>query len=702
MKIFVSAAEISSDIHAEKILKSLHKKLSEKNILVEWMGIGGPRVTALPGFRSIESAENLRTMGFVEVLKKYGFFKKLISRAADEIKVFNPDLILTFDYPDFHLRLMNEVKINNLAPSALRVCGIPPKVWVWRSKRVEKIRNLYHGVWVIFPFEKKFYESHGIPVIYEGNPLLEDLFLNDLLKNKIKKPLETITVMPGSRDAELKYHLPVIPKTLELFAVKVGKKITAQVPIPSGVDSTKIRNFLINSSKVEYRFIENGSISSLSETQIGLIKSGTSTLEASVLNCLPVIFYKMNWFSEQIFRWFIKGWGGYLGPVGLPNILLGIKKREDSLFREFLGPEATPERLSHSLYEIYENFQQRNSFLEQCNSLRDLFFLNQDSKQASDKSAEQILGWKRNPNHLVPIQNKKKSFLIFIVSILWSSLNWFRRRLYRIGLFHSYPVKTPSVLVGNLQAGGAGKTPVVIALAKEAVSRGLKVAVVSRGYGSTVNNPLGDEPQEIKNEVPQVRIYVGPDRLKSIKEAENNGAQILLFDDGFQNLKFKAAVNLIAVTDRSRSEIPYRDFDTEIAFADMVVGTKGKVFREVFSKSVPDFFKLEWEWDNPISKPIWLLCAIADPVELIGFYRERGLVIKNIILKPDHSEFNEEEVKKLMIQAIEDGAVLAVTKKDRVKIPTHFDDIYILTRSMRNRDWIDAVFESKLLLDESP
>lgn len=75
MKIFVSAAEISSDIHAEKILKSIQKKLLAENVFVQWMGIGGPKVSALPGFVTIESAENLRTMGFVEVLKKFSFLK---------------------------------------------------------------------------------------------------------------------------------------------------------------------------------------------------------------------------------------------------------------------------------------------------------------------------------------------------------------------------------------------------------------------------------------------------------------------------------------------------------------------------------------------------------------------------------------------------------------------------------------------------
>jgi lipid-A-disaccharide synthase len=701
MKIFVSAAEISSDIHAEKILKSIQKKLLAENVFVQWMGIGGPKVSALPGFVTIESAENLRTMGFVEVLKKFSFFKKLIIRSADEIKKFDPDLILTFDYPDFHFRLMKLVVENGLAPRALRICGIPPKVWVWRSKRIEKIRQYYDGAWVIFPFEKNFYESKGIPVIYEGNPLLEDLF-----EEKVgiihKKPLETITLMPGSRDSEIEHHLPVMREAVEMFSNRIGKKVTAQVPLPIGIDIGFVKERLKNTENVEYIFLGNDSAKSLKETQIGLIKSGTSTLEATVLDCIPVIFYKMNWLSEQVFRYFIKGWNGYVGPVGLPNILLGVKKRSNSFFAEYLGPEASAEKLSGALYQLYSDSQLRLNLLLKCKEIRNHFFIDLTKNQSSDISAEKIINWKKNPPQSSISLVQSSSLLLFFVSIAWSSLNWLRRRLVQLGLFTAVESKIPSIIVGNLQAGGSGKTPLVIALAKEAVRRGKKVAVISRGYGSNAKNPLGDEPLEIKTAVPEVMLSVNANRIMAIKAAEEQGVDLMIFDDGFQNLKFKSKINLIAVTDRNRCEVAFRDFDSEIKFADFVIGTKGSKFRDIYTAHANKFYQIVWKWDNPTTSPVWILCGIADPVELVSFYRAKGLVIKNIITKPDHAEFREEEVKKLMEQAKADGCILAMTEKDIVKIHSLSSFIYVLKRSIQNHDWIDAVFESKLYRDESP
>ena len=92
-----------------------------------------------------------------------------------------------------------------------------------------------------------------------------------------------------------------------------------------------------------------------------------------------------------------------------------------------------------------------------------------------------------------------------------------------------------------------------------------------RGYGSNDKNPIGDEPKEIQNAVPGVIISVDADRVRAIKDAEKQNPDLIILDDGFQNLKFKSQINLIAVTDCSRCESVYRDFDSEIKFAQLII-----------------------------------------------------------------------------------------------------------------------------------
>ena len=590
-----------------------------------------------------------------------------------------PDLVITFDYPDFHLRLMRKMGELKLAPHALKICAIPPKVWVWRAHRVEQIRRLYDGVLVVFPFEKNFYEKRGIPVIYEGNPLIAELLEGGHAEPKLTTESETfqITVMPGSRDAELKYHLPLISPTLELFSIKLKQKVKALVPVPRGIDLNKIKSILINSANVEYEFKIDGAKESLSNTTLGLIKSGTATLESVVLGCVPVIFYKTNKLTEWLLKLFVR----YQGPVGLPNILLQTRLRSESPFPEFLGRDATPLKLADELFRLASQTKER------AIAQRGLAKLTRElvpTDSVGLQIAKKIRYWQiQKP---VPFPARKGKVLIGLISFCWSTVNYLRRE-YFYGLPEQFLV--PSILFGNIQAGGSGKTPILIEFAKAAIQRGLRVGVVTRGYrgksekSNKVISPevnffsaqeFGDEPAEIKKCLPSVYLAVGRDRCKSVRllleKAKENQDKIdlLLFDDGFQNLKFEAVVNVICVTDQQRAQIAFRDFASALDDADFILGTKGNDFSEYELAFPRQFYRVNWEpLDLPVI-PIWLLTAVGQPEEVIHFYSSRGVKIQRTILKRDHAEFDPAEVKKLMEEAFSQGCMLAMTEKDYVKL----------------------------------
>ncbi len=680
MRVFVSAAEVSSDIHATIILSALSQRLEKSGKKIQIAGIGGEKLRSLPGFQCIEKAESLRAMGFVEVLGKLFHIRNVLHRAKRFIQDYDPDLIITFDYPDFHFKLMKSIQ--PFSARALKVCGIPPKVWVWRSKRVEKIRQLYNGVWVILPFEKDFYEARGIPVIYEGNPLIQDLLAAEVKVIPTKSDELAVAVMPGSRDGELKYHLPVIPETLELFSQKISKRIQALVPIPGSLDDGKVRQFLKDTSRVHYQFVVDGSVSCLRSAPLGLIKSGTSTLEAAVLGCVPVIFYKVNQITEWIFQFGIR----YAGPIGLPNILMGIRDRAKSVFPEFLGPEATPASLSDALLRFYQDQELQKQVRVRADGLKQSLVPHVD---LGVRVAEKLFNWQEQKPY--QIERIHQTFLIYLASQVWSSVNWVRRTLHRLGILSTVQVKTPSVLVGNLQAGGSGKTPVVIALAKEAVRRKMRVAVVSRGYGSknsvsrviepskpALASEVGDEPAEIRKAVPVVYLGIGANRVRTLELLPE--VDLILFDDGFQNLSFKSLHTLLLMTGRARSEVVYRDFFGQQRFAEQVLNTDSLQFK---INAVPE-------------KPIWILCAVANPSRVAFFYQQAGVRVRRVIAKPDHSLFEASEVRDLIGQARQDGSILSVTEKDFVKLVEQGfseQDFFVLRREIDSKDWLNQVFE---------
>ena len=692
MRIFVSAAEISSDLHAGKIVRALLDHHPEGGL--EVLGIGGPSLRSIPGFRTLEQAENLRAMGFTEVLSKLRQLRQIRDRVLAELTRNPPDVILTFDYPEFHLSLMEGIAGVPALAGALKICGIPPKVWVWRQHRVERIRRLYDGVWTILPFERDFYESRGIPVIYEGNPLIADLFRNG---EPSKTPWLTETslrlaVMPGSREAEIQQHLKVIPQALKHLATLTGKEVHAEVPVPSGVGESLIRRELVTDGQVSYEFFKDGSHEVLARNSIGLIKSGTSTLEAAVLGCVPVIFYKVSPLSEFIFKFIVR----YSGPVGLPNILLGAKRKVDAPFKEFLGVDATPEALAVELSHWVEDAAQLRELQSRGASLKESLVPVSDVPRAV---AASITGWiKKRPMalHLPP---RRKS--IALLSWLWSAVNGLRRFAIRHGVKRPESLSLPSVLVGNLQAGGTGKTPVVIELARGLMERGKRVGIITRGYGGQIsgrfhlagsNDPaslIGDEAREMLDALPGIILAVDSNRVRGAQELKKLGAEVLVLDDGFQNLAFESKVTVLLVTDLDRDRVLYRDFDSEIRDADFVFQAKGRRTAR-FSKAIP----IEWVSESLPGKPLWILCGVGDPEEVRRFYVQAGARVDRLFALPDHAKLDPEWVRHRMFEAESQGAVLAVTPKDRVKLPTNgFEGLWVLRRRMVDTSVFQAVWD---------
>jgi tetraacyldisaccharide 4'-kinase len=293
-----------------------------------------------------------------------------------------------------------------------------------------------------------------------------------------------------------------------------------------------------------------------------------------------------------------------------------------------------------------------------------------------------------------------------LISFAWSTLNFIRRKFYSSGLLKAEVMATPSVLIGNLQAGGAGKTPLVIRVAEEAIRRGLKAGVVSRGYGRKsqemfVVSPgeneelrfdvlkLGDEPVEVLKEVPEVFMGVGKDRVQVAKALEAKGVNFLIFDDGFQNLKFKTQKTLLAVTDAKPNEVVYRDFLNAAQSATLVVQTKG------FPKpSVVPAKPVRWEVGTLPKEPVWLLCAVADPNEVAQFYKNLGVSIERIISFPDHAAFDPIEIHNLADHARSHGVSIWVTPKDEVKLRNDKSlAISTFTRKIASDPWLEDLFE---------
>ena len=140
--------------------------------------------------------------------------------------------------------------------------------------------------------------------------------------------------------------------------------------------------------------------------------------------------------------------------------------------------------------------------------------------------------------------------MIFLkpIELAWRAVNRVRRALYRFRILLPARLPRPVISVGNLAAGGAGKTPAVIAIARHLMRKGFRVAVLTRGYGKASQeggvvdrlDPLqfGDEPVLIKMSIPDVHVIVGRNRYQKANQfLDTNDCDVFLLDDGFQHLQ---------------------------------------------------------------------------------------------------------------------------------------------------------------------
>jgi tetraacyldisaccharide 4'-kinase len=275
----------------------------------------------------------------------------------------------------------------------------------------------------------------------------------------------------------------------------------------------------------------------------------------------------------------------------------------------------------------------------------------------------------------------------------------FRAMRLRTGLEPIRRLRQPVVSIGNLSTGGAGKTPLTITLAKALLQRGLRVDVLSRGYGrqsqrATRVNPegtaeeFGDEPLLIAREA-GVPVYVAPQRYDAGVLAEGDGSaasqdgqppDVHLLDDGFQHRQLARTVEILLVNSHD-----WRDWL-------LPAGNLREPFHAARRASViaipADEPELEaelrtWGWQGPVWRvrratgiptvngPAAAFCGIARPEQFFQSLESAGLPIAARFAFSDHFTFTSAVLEELMSKARAAGAAVVVTtEKDRVRLGT--------------------------------
>jgi lipid-A-disaccharide synthase len=700
VKILISAAETSSDAHGAQLLRALKAQSQEK---IEAFGIGGPRLQA-EGLRVVVDAQDLLAMGFQEILGRLPKIFRALNDLTEAAKNEQPDVAVVIDYPDFHFRLARRLKKQGIPV----IYYIPPKIWAWRKSRIRTLKKLFVKVLSILPFEESFYRSEGVAVKYVGNPLVDELPL-ELKKVDARKKLglnseKVLVIMPGSRPAELKQHFDLMLQSAWITATELerakgiglGEKLKVLLPIPwtaslatmhlaldQWIQSFKIRG-VDPQQRIDIHLSQGDAHICLIAADVGIIKSGTSTLEAGVLGCPHSIVYKPGRLTTWIYRNLVR----YRGAVGLVNLVAGGlgQKKEDFLLREILLDEATPETIAQETVSLFLDNFRRDQIQVGLAQLRKTILGQEHDRgvqlQPSRAAADEILQWVEcaQKSFQDSRSNPKRSAIRWIVSAGWSTLSLLARLLVRFGFLKATRLGSRVISVGNIQAGGTGKTPIVAQIARQAHERGLQVAILTRGYRSKwewsggVISPdsevapetqlCGDEAALLHELAPHAWIGVGADRISCYQEVSRQlGRQPdwVILDDGFQHWKIHKDVEIVAVTSWTRAQAFFREWASALKYADLLIWTKGNVRPKSYEKPM---VKLGFYLQSPTvetSLGLILITGLGDPESARKAVLQAGYRIEK------HLSFSREMAWNIFSNLKNSGLRLAMTGKDWVK-----------------------------------
>lgn len=294
--------------------------------------------------------------------------------------------------------------------------------------------------------------------------------------------------------------------------------------------------------------------------------------------------------------------------------------------------------------------------------------------------------------------------LLLPLSFLYGVVGWIRNLCYDCHLFSVYRSSLSVISVGNLAAGGTGKTPVVDWLVKEFEKQGKRPAIVSRGYaGSFVGDvgivsfgngilmtpgECGDEPYLLARRNPSCSVLIAKKRINAIKELENSkGVDVIILDDGFQHRAVKRDVDLVLM-DATRPlgngwPLPaghLREFPHALKRADFLLMTRSerqtcenfKGFKVYRSQHLLADYAVSLE-GNKVSldelKKLNLLAfaGIADPDSFFGSLENIGISLKKKLSFADHTEYQKSTLDQITAASANVDALIT-TEKDAVKL----------------------------------
>jgi len=327
------------------------------------------------GMQLLYHINKMAFLGFVEVIKHLPFIKKVQTDVLKLVEEKNIQTCVLIDYPGFNLSIAK--KLNVMERKIIYY--ISPQIWAWGKHRIHKIKKLVNKMLVLFPFEETFYKNAGVDATFVGHPLIERINNYSFVErneffsqNNLDVQKDILLVLPGSRIQEV---AKIFPSVIE-GAVAVAKKFNLQVVVgcSSNIDEKTFKKL---SREKDYLVIKNKSYELFKYAKLGIIKSGTSTLEAALFGLPMVIVYRTNALTYFIGKKLVT-----LRSIGLANIIAG-----ETVVPELIQNAVNTKNILNECSNFLSDVSFYKSVSEKLKSLKDVL----GNKHASKTAAEIII-----------------------------------------------------------------------------------------------------------------------------------------------------------------------------------------------------------------------------------------------------------------------------------------------------------------------
>ncbi|HMJ05886.1 MAG TPA: lipid-A-disaccharide synthase [Chthoniobacterales bacterium] len=334
MKLYFVAGEASGDTHGAALMTALHQ-FRPKLVL---LGRGGPRMRAVAGESFNDWSHESAVLGLWEVLKKYGYFRRQFAETFQEIREQRADAVVLIDYPGFNLRLARALRAQ--MPQLKIIYYISPQVWAWNRGRIPQMAKWLDLMLCIFPFEADLYQQSGLRTIFVGHPMIENL---EAKRVGLPRDPNLVGLFPGSRAREVRKLMPILLEVMrELHARR--PELRFEIAAANEALAETIRHHLLPlvDSLGEVALVVGQAAATMQRSAVGVVASGTATLEAAFFRLPFVLIYKVAALTYLAGRILIR-----VKHLGMPNVLA-----EREIVPEFIQGKAHSVAIARAVMKL--------------------------------------------------------------------------------------------------------------------------------------------------------------------------------------------------------------------------------------------------------------------------------------------------------------------------------------------------------------